>query len=202
MNGVAKKRRWTELDLEILRRDWQPGRDNSLLAHRLERSVSAVKSKASWLGLTKPNGFKPWSPQEDERLGQMVGRLPPARVARRLGRSVTSVKSRAGRLGLRWGERDGWYTAREVGEILGFGPHWVKGRIRDGSLRASNARDGEAATEQGRSPHHTSRIEREDLRAFIRRYPQDLVGRNLDVVQVVEILAGLDHGSKEAGERA
>ena len=186
----VKKRPWTPLELEVLRRDWQPGKNNSLLAARLGRSETAVKGRASWLGLTKPNGFKHWSPWDDERLRDMVGRLPPEQVAKRLGRSVTSVKARAGRIGASWRDRDNWYTAQEVSEILGFGPQWVGKRIRDGTLAASYA----GGSESDGKKHHVWRIERSDLRAFLRRHPHELVGRNVDVVQIVEILAGLDHG--------
>ena len=53
----GKTRLWTPLELEILRRDWLPGKNNGPLAARLGRSEHAVKCKAGWLGLTKPNGF-------------------------------------------------------------------------------------------------------------------------------------------------
>ena len=117
---------------------------------------------------------------------------PPDQVAKMLGRTVTSVKARAGRIGASWRDRDGWYTAQEVSEILGFGPHWVKDRISRGMLTANQT----GGREQG-----VWRIQQKDLRDFIRRYPHELIGRNLDVVQVVEILVGVDRRSRTKDEQ-
>ena len=38
------------------------------------------------------------------------------------------------------------------------------------------------------------RIGEQDLREFLRRRPHAPSGRNVDLVQIVQILAGLDHG--------
>ncbi len=196
---VFPKHPWTALDVEILRRERVPGKNNEWLAGRLGRSVSSVKSKAGWLGLTKTSGFKHWTAQENERLVELVGRISPKKVAKRMGRSVTAVRSRAGRMGLSWRNRNDWYTEFEVSEILGFGPHWVGKRIHEGTLKASFEHD----REPGKSSPYPWRIERDDLRAFLRRYPHELIGRNLDIVQIVEILAGLDYEDpEERGERA
>ena len=89
------------------------------------------------------------------------------------------VRSRHLRLPER--EEPGWYTAQEASEILGADRQWVERRIQNGTLPASGDNPGDNSGPQ---------IKQEDLRAFIRRHPQDLMGRNTDIVRIVEILTG------------
>ena len=183
--------RWSPAEIEILRQGWRPGRNNSALATQLDRSLRSMKNKAGCLGLSEPARFRFWTPREDEQLREMIGWLPARKIAKRIGRSEVAVHARSLRLGLSWDDRNGWYTARDVSEILGMDPHWVRKRIGDGTLAASPAGGGEP----GWDAPYAWRIERRDLRSFLRRHPHELTGRNVDIVQVVEILAGLDHGS-------
>ena len=101
-------------------------------------------------------------------------------------RSVNSVNVRMKRLGLKKADRVGWYTLREVCEILGRDHRWVRKRIETGALLA----------QRHHGLHKTPDkcmwcIGAKALRNFIRRYPQDLDGRNVDLITVVHLLAGL-----------
>ena len=187
----GKYRWWTEEDRETMRRDFRPGRNNAELAARMGRSLTAVKSQATKMGLCRPSRQpNRWTPQEDDRLRDMVGRLNDERCALALGRGVNSVRIRAKRLGLSWQDHDGWYNATEVARILGVDRHWVLLRIKQGTLRASPFGNREPQ-QRGMA---CWRIGEQDLRGFLRRYPHELSGRNVDLVQIVQILAGLDYG--------
>ena len=85
--------------------------------------------------------------------------------------------------GNKQGDRDGWYTLNETCEILGKDAAWIIKRIENGALKA---------TRRNLNPKTGHwHIERKDLRDFIRKYPEDLTGRNVGLVQIVEILTGI-----------
>ena len=102
-----------------------------------------------------------------------------------MDRSLEAVASHARKLGLSLRERHGWYTQEEVAEILRVQHQWVKARIDSGALKFqwTGTRIG---------PHRRRRISRRSLRAFIRRYANELIGRDFDLLEVVDVLAGLD----------
>ena len=102
-------------------------------------------------------------------------------------RSINSVVVRMTRLGISRRYRDGWYTKQDVCAILGKDHKWVQERIDRGQLRAAR-HHGRRPNAKGGGAWH---IEERDLKAFIRRYPQDLEGRNVDLTTIVAILAGL-----------
>ena len=182
------RRHWKPQEIETLQHEWRPGENNDFLAAKLGRSRNSIKGKAGNLGLTRRRGFRLWTAQEDEQLRELVGRMPDHQVARKMGRSVNAVRVRTQRLGVSWRDRDGWYTAQEAGEIMGVDSHWIASRIREGTLTATRKQGDEP---RGGRQAVIWRIERKALREFLRRYPHELTGRNVDLVQIVEILAGL-----------
>lgn len=107
-------------------------------------------------------------------------------MAKNLHRSVNAVAGRIQRLGLRHRYRDGWYTKTEVCEILGVDQHWVQRRIDAGVLRATY-HNGERPGKGGMRMWH---IAEKELRGFVIQYPQELNGRNVDIVQLVDVLVG------------
>ena len=198
MSGAEKKpgsasrriRPWSDQEIETLRREWMPGQGNDALAAWMGRPACSVRAKAGRLGLTRRKGFAPWSRGEDELLRELTGQMSISRLAGRLGRSVNAVRVRSAQLRVSWQDRDGWYTARDAGEIMGVDARWVTKRIEEGALPASPAQGGDTSQKCGTDWW----IERKDLRAFLRRHSHELMGRNLDIVQIVEILAGLEYG--------
>lgn len=184
---------WTEEELEIVRRDFKHNRQSCIeLAERLSRlsgdrvTQFAVRGQISKMGICK-DGRKPWSPRQDKRLRQLLSKYPPLRVARIMKRSLNSVVIRSKRLKIYLRMRDGWFTKKEVGEILGVDHHWLQHRIDSGALKARWHGETKPCKNGGSCWH----IEQEDLKEFIQRYPQELVGRNLDIIMIVEILAGI-----------
>ena len=126
-----------------------------------------------------------WTAEVDGLLLELVGRNRPQTIARKLGRSVRAASMRANKLGLSFRDHYGWYSQKEEASILGVDEHWLKARIDNGTLAAQWAGPG-------RSRNSPRRISRRVLRTFIRRYAGELVGRDFDLLEVVDVLAGLD----------
>ena len=184
--GLQKRsdsHKWTSEELEILKREYRNTRESvSELADKIGVSEMAVKWQVARLGMCKDVR---WTPEEDRALFNLVGRYRTSTIARKLGRSLEAVQHRAQRLGVSLQDRTGWYTQDEVAEILGVNHHWVKTRIDNGTLKVqwTGTRIG---------PHRRRRISRRALRTFIRRYAHELVGKDYDLLEVVDVLAGLD----------
>lgn len=183
-------RHWTKKEEDIIR-DFYTGTKESLLAlmERLQntRTYSAVKNKAYELGLPRISNRKGWVKAEENALERMVGTMPYHKIAERMGRSTTAVYSKAIRMGLDNNFKDGWYSAYEASFILGVREQRIASYIQEGILKATRHGNGEV---KGNLWH----IETKDLRDFIRRYPGELVGKDIDVFQLVEVLCGIDVG--------
>jgi hypothetical protein len=129
---------------------------------------------------------KPWSEEEDEQLHELLGKYAPRTVAEKMGRTLNSVVIRGKRLGISRRCRDGWYTKMECCEILGMDHRWVQRRIDEGTLKAT-WHFGTKPCKQGLQEWH---IEERDLIDFIKRFPHELNGRNVDLIQIVGLLSG------------
>lgn len=181
-------RSWTDEERDIVRRDYAQCNASALaIGNRLGRSVASVKGQVQRMGIAKRN-WQHWTPEQDEILAELITRYAPSVVARRMHRSLNSVVVRSKRLGLSRRVRDGWFTKREVCEILGVDHKWVQYRIDAEHLKASY-HNGHKPQKNGSACWH---IEDKDLREFIRTYPQDLTGRNVDLITIVELLAGVN----------
>jgi hypothetical protein len=111
----------------------------------------------------------------------------PRRVARIMHRSINSVVVMSKRLNIRRRYRTGWFTKNEVCEILGHDHRWVQRRIDSGALVATYHHEARPQKNGMRSWH----ISEQDLTQFIRKYPEELVGCNMDIMMIVELLAGI-----------
>ena len=184
----TKHHRWTEEELEVVRRDYSGDRLSlESLASRLGVTVFAVKGQVQHLGLAKITDRQHWTDQEDQQLLELIPTIPIPLIAKRMHRSVFSVTVRAKRLGISSRNREGWYTQQEVSEILGVDHRWVQKRIDNGTLKAAVGQNCQPAKTGG----GYWRIKQSDLKQFIRCYPEELMARNVDFIQVVEILAGV-----------
>lgn len=129
-----------------------------------------------------------WNQSSKERLEELLSNFTIDEVAQKLARTKTAVIVKARRLNISRNTRDGWYTAQEVAGILGMDPTSVTRRIAAGSLTAV-PRNRDRPPRKGRSaPWH---ISRKNLINYIRKYPEDLQDRNVDMVLIVDLLAGL-----------
>jgi len=179
---------WKDEERDIIRRDYQhthASRDR--LAQRLGVPPYAVAGQISAMGIAKRNGRRPWTAEEDEKLRELAQKFCPRRVQKIMHRSLNSVVLRMKRLKIYRRYRNGWYTKREVCEILGVDHKWVQARINSGALKAAPHDPHTPPQKYGSGCWH---ITEESLREFICRYPEELNGKNTDLMIVVDLLTG------------
>ena len=190
-NGHRRFHAWTDTEIEIIRRDYRhTHRSRDELAARLGVTPAAVAGQIMRHGLAKRTLRRPWTAEEEDRLERLIGERPPGVIAKMMRRSVNSIVVKSKRLGLSRRAHTEWYTKREVCEIFGVDHKWVQARIDSGALKAEPFFPGSQPQRNGQAPW---RISRKSVYDFLRRYPEELNGRNVDLTQVVEILAGLSH---------
>ena len=178
--------RWTEDERDFIRREYQGTHaSRAAIAGRLNVSPYAVAGQITKMGIAKRSDRRAWTDEQDWQLHDLAPQLNPAQIAKRLKRSINSVTLRMKRLGIDRKTHDGWFTLREVANILGKDHKWIRRRIENGALPA---RRHHTPTNDERHMWH---INEKDLAIFIRRYPQDLDGRNIDLILVVDLIAGL-----------
>lgn len=178
---------WSEGEKEIVRQyyDSTPASrsliaDNILRKFNIRRTPEAIRRQASCLGLTNSHYTK-WSPDEIKLLEDMIGTYNTKQLAARLGRTQKSVIKKCQDLGLSMAIRNDWYTKSEVAHILGVGDKTVQKWINAGKLTACH--------HNPQNPDHSVwHININALRKFICRYPTELTGRNVDILQLVTIL--------------
>ena len=179
---------WTEEEIDLIRREYQgTHRSKAELAAKLGVTANAIAYQIARHGLAKITDRRRWTPEEDEKLRQLVEQKTPVQIARIMKRSLNSVNVRAKRLQASRRNRDGWYTKKEVCAILGVEHKWLQRRIDNGALPASY-HHGRKPNKGGSAAWH---IKRKSLKEFLQKYPDELNGRNVDLPAVVEILAGI-----------
>jgi len=73
-------------------------------------------------------------------------------------------------------------------EILGHDHKWVQRRIDSGALKATYHFDHRPSQLGGSAWH----IAEADLKYFIKTYPEELVGCNIDIITIVDIISGVN----------
>jgi len=184
--GKAHKHRWTDDEMEIVRQKYQ-GTNASAEAIARELGVTkyAVKGIVQRLGITRVKS-PPWTADEDERLIELLSKHPAGEVAKRMGRSTNAVVVRSKRLGYSRRSRDGWYTKKDMCCMLGVNHRWLQRYIDRGELKAS----WHYGTKPGQKGFAAWHIEQREVRKFIIRHCYDLVGRNVDLPDIVYVLTG------------
>jgi len=195
---LGKWHNWTDEEREIIRRDYSHTRASAIhLAEKISYlsgtkvTEFAVKGQISMMGIAKRSDRHPWSQKEKDKLARLMSHYPPLTVARKMHRSVNSVVVMSKRLGISRRHRDGWFTKREVCEILGMDHKWVQRRIDSGALKAAPHYET-IPQKLGGSAWH---IEEKDLGDFIRRHPEALTARNVDLIMIVDMLAGIPNSN-------
>lgn len=194
---MGKWHNWTEEERDIIRREYA---HTAASARRIAEKLSlfsgtrvtefAVKGQIAKMGIAKRNDRHPWTEKEKEKLTTLIPRYSPLTIARKMHRSVNSITVMSKRLGLSRRVRDGWFTKKEVCEILGVDHKRVQRRIDSGALRATPHYDT-IPQKLGGSAWH---IDEKDLRRYIRQYPEELTARNCDIMLIVDILAEVING--------
>ena len=183
---------WTEEERSIIRQGYtQTGASIRELAERLGLGETSVRNQANLMGLGKKSDRKPWTPEEEEQLLDLVEKKNVQQIAKIMGRTVNSVLGKIKKLNASRTERNGWYTLSETCGILGVYEGWLKKRIENGAIRGVRHYPNSPGLHTRGGSGKTWHIEEKELREFIRRYPDELNGRNVDVVLLVHVLAGL-----------
>lgn len=181
---------YTEEDKDIIRRDYKQDESSTYaIAGKLGVSYHAVKWQAKRMGLCKIilQPSRNWGSSEDDLLKELIGLYSTRTVAEMLGRSINAVVIRLSRLGISpRTSRDGWYTKKDVCYVLGIDHRKAQYYIDKGMLRATR-HNGNSNDHVGAVWH----IKRLDFKKFIRRYPEELNGRNVDLVQILDVLGVL-----------
>ena len=188
---MTKKHHWTEEEIDIVRRDYaHTHKSRRQIAAKLGVTEFAVAGVISKIGIAKRDDRRPWTDAEKRRLWRLMETLSTRKVAPLMNRSINSINIMSKRLGISRRNHDGWYTKREICEILGVDHHWVQRRIDSGALKATS-HYGPLPQKLGCSAWH---ITEAALKEFIRRYPEELNSRNVDMILVVDILVGVING--------
>ena len=180
------KHTWTDVERDIVRRDYN-GTNASAerIATKLNVTRNAVKGQVQKMGIAMQKS-PPWTEDELEQLADLVHRYPITQIAKKLHRSPNAVKIKATRLKLGLRIRDDWFTKKEVAEICGVDHKKVQSWIDSGALKAAWHTERKPQ-KNGMAMRH---IELADLREFIVNYSGELLGRNIDIQQIVWIVAG------------
>lgn len=180
---------WSSNEDEILRQNYIGTVENIKSIIRLinekccnNRTENAIRRRASILGLTRKDHKIKWTDEHKNLLESMVGLYPASTIATKMDRSLRSIYSKCLELKLSNYKKIGWYSAKEISTILGVShqtiSRWVKTKMLKVDICEGNN-------------YMLWKIKIKDLRKFIRTYPAELTGRNVDMVQLVEILCGL-----------
>ena len=186
----AFKHKWTQNEDDIVRQRYRGSHLSSrVISEQLNNcgasppiSEYAVRARVQKLGIGQREN-RHWTESEQNRLREWTGRIPPKEIAQKLKRGLVSVTVKMKRMGLSRRTKDGWYTKKDVAEILGVDHHKVQDWMDKGYLKAVPYQ--EIPQKNGGAQWY---ILEQDLRMMLLKYPQELVGRNIDVAQVFYIL--------------
>ena len=184
------KHKWTQDEEDIVRQQYrgthQSCRDiaDYLNYAGAQPPISgfAVRGRVTKLGIGQRENRR-WTEREMNQLREWTGKYSPALIAQKLRRGVVSVTVKMKKMGLLRRFKTGWYTKKDVTEMLGVEHKKVQRWMDDGYLKAVPYQEIPQKNGGGQW-----RIDEKDLRAFLLRYPQELVGRNIDVCQVFDII--------------
>lgn len=178
------RHQYTEADKELIRLHYKRGKI-AWLARTIGVTESSIRSRAYWMGV-RCTGWQErfWADKDIELLEDMAGNTTMTTMSRRLHRSVKSIRMKAFKCGIKLNGKDGWYSAFEVSEICGVNTQRVTDWIKRGKLKAErNGQDIKGVA---------WRIKRESLSIFLRRHPLEISGRNIDFLQIVDVLVGIE----------
>ena len=183
--GKAPKHSWTEEERAIVRRDYRgTNRSAEDIAHKLGVSFNSVKGQVQEMGIAMQKS-PPWTAAELETLNDLVHIYSVRQIAKRLHRSENAVKIKANRLKLGLRSRDDWYTKNEVCEILGVDHRRVQSWIHSGAIVAT-WHNGHKPQQKGMAMWH---ITTKALKDFLLVYSGELLGRNVDIQQIIWLVA-------------
>ena len=185
-------RHWTEEELTVIGQEYNgTGRSRQNLAERFGVTQWQIGTALKKLGrLLSNDQQRRWTPQEDEQLKQLIPQFSSFLISNRLQRTENAVVTRIKHLGLSKRDRKGWYTLNEVSSLLGKDHHWIRRRLDNGELTGVRYFHDRRPEEQQDQTGTKWKIEKEDLRTFIRQYADQLDGCKVNVPALVRLLTG------------
>lgn len=184
MRKETHPHKWTEEEDNILRQSYCHNVSSATaISLYLNIPLPTVLYRIRCLGLCIPR--LKWSSEMDEQLTDLIGALPPKKIAKRMHLDVKSVILRSKQLHLSRLSRDGWYTLSETCQILGVSSRWLHEQVESGQLRVKPYGDIPLGTSGAKWY-----IKKKELRKFIIHHAADLCNRHIDLFQIVEILVG------------
>jgi hypothetical protein len=130
---------------------------------------SRFARRQGWLKHTAADHqTRAWTAHEEQKLWELAGYEPAAKIGERLGRSEGAVRFRLKLLGLSVKVKDGW-SLRGLQELLHVGPTRLRRFVADGSLRVRDPRisaSSFAALWERRITSMTSPPENQAVEAF------------------------------------
>ena len=185
--GNAHKHKWTDEERDIVRRDYDGTNVSARnIASRLGVTLCAVKGQVQSMGIARDKSRR-WTPDDEERLAELITQYTPRTIAHRLHRSINSVVVKSKRLGCSRRAKDGWFTKKDVCELLGVDHKWLQRCIDSGKLKAEWNNPERKPCQKGMAYW---RIKQLDLIKFIKRNAGDFQSRNVDLVMIVWLLSG------------
>lgn len=178
--------KYTEKDDEIIRIYYDhTHKSMEIIAGILNLSYYSIKGRVDRLGLLPSR--KLWSKDDDEGLIVLAEQYAVSTIAKMINRSQSSIMHRLHILRVSTKNRYGWYTQNDLLKCLGVYSPTVQGWINKGKLKASYHTDVKPSKQSGAMWH----IDEKDLIAFMRKYPQELIGRKIDMIWLVDLLVGV-----------
>ena len=184
----SKVHHWTTEEKTIIRQNYNnTSKSFRELAARLSLlsgehiTYWQVRIQVARMGLLKSSlRARVWTDEENAKLESLVGRYCPEVISDKVHHSTNAVVVQMKRLGYQLKDHHGWYTLTEASEIMGICIDTTRQWIELGKLKGTKhyPKDG------CRIWH----IEESDLKEFITKYCWELVGRKVDLPQIVNIL--------------
>lgn len=173
----------TQEEIAYIKRNYKGDRKSAeLIAKQLNIRFNTIKWQLQKLGICfRPVKNKFWTDKKKDQLRELSGRYCVETVARKMNVSPNAVMIMRQIVGIHQINRDGWYTLNDVCQVCGVGHTVVERWICNNILKATKYTDNN-------KPRSVWQIEEEDFRDFIITYTQELVGRNIDILQIIQIV--------------
>jgi hypothetical protein len=184
LHKVGNKITWTPEELEILRLNYKGTKVSAIIIGQLikdkygiDRTKKGIQQKASSIGLAKKI-FTLWDDTEKEQLKSLVGECSTKEISDKLGRTIGSIHNQAYALGLKLAHtnRCEWYTKEDLLHIFGVASESIERWIKQRFINYSKFNN------------YIYKFTVKQVRDFIMKYPMELTGRNIDLVQIIDIL--------------
>lgn len=181
---------WTDAEREILRTVYN-GTVESITAIQsriyektgVMRGVSAIRKKLVALNIGNQakasSSRRKWTEKEIQILEDSIGKLTLEEIVIKLGRTSYSIIHKAHDMNISFKTRLDWYTLKDTCYLFGVTDTRVRKWIQAGQLKADRM--------DTTGIYH---IKRKDIRNFIINHYYELNGRNLDLMNFIDILIG------------